>query len=248
MVTILRLTHSSDFDEAIPEAQRATSVAQRTFSEISGVEATTVAKTAWPARELPAILDRWVDRYQPDIVFLIVNPYWFTYESVPIKLQRKLKFGGERLANVGLGAAPRFENYRAFRLLQRAAQKTIGGETHFTPQEVVERVQECARRVLARESPVLVVSGPSRRIGTYESGARRRATPKLAWMDRELGRFCRELGLVYHLQEADLDAADYVSNRFHSTAHRHAVRGEAEGHAMASAWQLAHDVREPARG
>ena len=112
MVTILRLTHSADFDEAIPEEHRGTAVSQRRFSEVTGLEATTIAKNAWPGPELPAVLGGWLERYQPDIVFLGVNPIWFTYESVPVKLERKVKFGGHQMASVGLGSASRFAAFR----------------------------------------------------------------------------------------------------------------------------------------
>jgi hypothetical protein len=247
MVTILRLTHSADFDDGVPEEYRGTAVAQRTFEEITGLEATTVAKNAWPAPELPGILDRWLERTQPDIVFIAVRGYAFTYESVPVKLERKLKFGGRQLARAGLGAAPRFEQYRAFQLLQRAAQKTIGGEAFFTPAEVLERMIECARRVLAKESTVLTICGPTSWFTMYESGARRRAEPKVAWVDRELRVFCEKLGVHYLSLDAvpgvNADASEYLPNRLHGTAKVHAARGEAEGRAMATAWQLAHSDR-----
>lgn len=244
MITILRLTHSADFDEAVSAAQRGTAIAERAFTEATGLEATTIAKNAWPGPELPDILGGWVDRYQPDIVFLGVNTYWFCYESVPVKLERKVKFGGRQMASIGLAAAPRFAEYRAFQLLQRAAQKTIGGEAYFTPEDVVQRMAECVRRVLSKESTVLTVCGPASWFAMYETRARRRAETKLARVDRELCRFCEKLGVHYlsldAVPGADATTDEYLPNRLHGTANVHTARGEAEGRAMAAAWQLAH--------
>ena len=244
MVTILRLTHSADFDDAVPEDQRGTAVAQRTFSELTGLQATTIAKDAWPSPDLPGIVGRWLERHQPDIVFLGVRQFPFTYESVPLKVERKLRFGGREIARAGLVAAPRFDRYRAFQLLRRGAQRAIGGETHFTPDEVIQVMKDVVRCVLAKESTVLTVCGPASWFAMYEEGARRRAQPKLAYVDGELTRFCDKLGVHYLPLDAVPGATaapdEYLPNRIHGTGKVQGTRSEAEGRAMATAWQLAH--------
>lgn len=156
---ILRLANSNDFTRDIPDDRRAYRVVERALAEASGEPVETVRKVIWPADDLPDIIERWIHQHQPDIVFLMVNPYWFNYESVPLKLQRTLGPIGRLFGDVGLRAAdtPWLAHNAIFRKVRYFAQATIGGECPFTTAYVLENMEAVIRRILRHEDVHLVV-------------------------------------------------------------------------------------------
>ena len=243
LVKILRLSNSDDFVASVPEQERSPAVAERVFSEATGVPATTITKNIWATPALPEVVAGWLERYEPDLVFFKLNGFWVTYESVPVKLIRRLKFIGKPLGRASLAATPMMADYRGFQFIQRAALKTIGGESHFTPEEVVLRVSECIRRVLAKESVVLSVCGPLWQLAVYTSGARTRAAAGFAQVDGEIRQLCDRLGVGYlplvEVPGAVAQLEDYLPDRIHLKPHMYRIIGEAEGRAMADAWLAA---------
>jgi hypothetical protein len=69
-VHLLRLTNSSDTYEGVPEAQRAHRIADQLFTELTGEPVETILKLFWPDPGLPEIVERWIGRYEPDVVFM----------------------------------------------------------------------------------------------------------------------------------------------------------------------------------
>jgi hypothetical protein len=54
-----------------------------------------VVKTIWPTETLPATVEKWVEREQPDLVWLGVVDYWYEYTPVPKRMERLFgRFGG----------------------------------------------------------------------------------------------------------------------------------------------------------
>ena len=159
LVRILRLTNSNDFTKGIPDERRAYRVVERALAEESGEHVETVRKVIWPSDDLPDIIERWINENQPDIVFLTVNPYWFNYESVPLKLQRRLGPIGRLFGDAGLRAAdtPWLAHNAVFRKVRYFAQATIGGECPFTTAYVLESMEAVTRRILRHEDVHLVV-------------------------------------------------------------------------------------------
>lgn len=134
-----------------------------------------VTKRIWPSDRFPELVSRWIDEERPEIVTIPVLGYWFNFESVPLKLQRRFGRFGESVANAGKRSAevPWLAHNAAFRGARRVAQRTVGGATYFTCEEVIECIGSCAREVARREGIGLIVQGPFG--GQYLSGTSRRA-------------------------------------------------------------------------
>ena len=171
---ILLLGDSNDLGDWVPpERRKHNIVAQRLAAEL-GEPVEFVVKGLWPN---PGIADRvaaWIDEAQPDVVYLNTASYWFLYRSVPLRVKRIFRrLGGERAGDVGfkLANSPRWGHNAVFRGARRLLQSTIGGDTHFTCEQSIQRMAECLRVATREESTVVVVKGPH---GKARYGARRR--------------------------------------------------------------------------
>jgi hypothetical protein len=60
-----------------------------------------VIKPIWPEEVLPGIVERWMEREKPDIVWLDIAAYWISYESSPKRVSRWFGRAGERAAALG---------------------------------------------------------------------------------------------------------------------------------------------------
>lgn len=158
---LLFLGNSDDLNPEIPEDERSPSITGRLLQSLIGEPVEVIARTIWPTPDLPDLLDRWLDRYDPDVILFKVTWFWYGYESVPVRLERVLGRAGKPIAGLGLRAAsmPRIGHTCAFKFARRAAHRVIGGDATFTPEQVIETVEACLRRVMAREGIVLQVKG-----------------------------------------------------------------------------------------
>ena len=85
---VLRLGNSEDRSPGIADSDRAWYIAGIVLAEACGESVETVVRPISPTRELPDLLDKWLDEYQPDLVLLKVTWYWYSYESVPRRIER----------------------------------------------------------------------------------------------------------------------------------------------------------------
>ena len=159
---ILRLTNSYDTDPAIATDANKATLCDQILTQATGEPVETIARVVWPAPELPELIGKWLERYQPDLVYLVVSSYWFTYVSAPARVQRNFGPLGKPLSSAGLKLAgtPWLAHNAAFRLARRATLGAIGGTTWFTPEEVNESMETCIRLILAHEGTALAVRGP----------------------------------------------------------------------------------------
>lgn len=186
---ILRLGNSQDFVGVDPAFSRESLLCSGLEAEL-GEPVEMVTKRAWPTERLPLLLRGWLEEEEPDVVFLQVPSYWFMYESVPLKLQRRLgRLGvavgkrGQALADVSWLA-----HNRVFRTGRKLLTRVIGGEANFTAEEVIERMTAVVREVVRHEGVVLHVQGPpsdahyghSRRAMARLEQSRQQVTQKLA--------------------------------------------------------------------
>lgn len=121
-----------------------------------------VVKALWPNERAVGRLSDWLEEYQPDLVHLAMNPFWYSYESVPLRMQRILgKKAGTAVANTGFGIARnrRIAHNAVFRTIRRWGQRTIGGDTYFTTAQVVECISECIRLCVRNEGTIVIVKG-----------------------------------------------------------------------------------------
>lgn len=244
---ILRLGSSSDRPGRLPEGALSYQLAEQRLAQELGEPVETVVRTIWPNAALPPLVEDWVEAVRSDLVFLKVPAYSFTYESVPLKVERRLgRRVGRPVARAGLKAAdtPWIAHTRLFHLLRRLAQRTIGGATHFEPEEVAERIESCIRIIVRNESITLVVRGP-RGQTNYHAGraARDRAEARRLYVHKRLETLCRDL----HVDYVGVDTPLYrerkrsvLGDRLHPDTKQHAVDATYEADVLLAAWQRHH--------
>jgi hypothetical protein len=204
----------------------------------------TISRVIWPDPGLPDLVDRWVERYQPELVLLVVTSYWFTHVSLPLAIERRFGRVGKPIARAGdrLVHKPLLARNRAFNAARQVARGTIGGETNFTPEQVIESMETCVRRVLAHENVALAVRGPRIAFATEGSTkAKRIAEERRGMVDRHMAEFCRQLHVEYIAYDTGVspDAAqsEFQADMVHVTEAVHAEQGRIEGEAMLRAWR-----------
>jgi hypothetical protein len=241
---VLRLTNSDDTNPSIPAQDRSPAITGHRFSELTGEPCETIARVIWPRSSLPGLIDRWVQEYRPDLVFLVVTSFWFTYESLPLKVERSLGPLGRPVARAGIkaGGYRPLATSRAFHAGRRFALRTIGGATHFSPPQVVSCMEACIRTVLAHEDVVLVVRGPQTAFSS-DAGPRVAARAKQRWwqVERDLQQLCHQLHVEYISfgtpAIADGSSSGYQRDFVHLDSAGHRRRAEIEAAAMATAWR-----------
>lgn len=160
MVKILRLTTSNDTVHQGPESR--VGWLQRLGEERLGEPLEIVSRAVWPDARLPAAAEKWIEREQPDIVWLVLQSFWFEYLSVPKRLERKFGRVGKVASEAGFKAAdkPLVANNFAFRQGRKLLQRTIGGDPHFAIDPLFETIEGLARVSLRNEGRQFVVWGP----------------------------------------------------------------------------------------
>jgi len=244
---ILRLTDSNDSRSSLPEPLRASAIAEATAAELTGEQIETIVRPIWPSPELPGILSGWMARFEPDVVFLRTPTYWVSFESVPLRIRRRLGRFGEWPADVGLkvGGHPRFAESRLGHGVAALALRTIGGDTHFTPGEACERVESLLKVVLGHESAVTVVRGPSYSMASPgDSRASVRAFRRNHEFNTLLAGLCTRLHVEFASAATPTDDLSLrAADGLHTNEHGQRVTGELEGRAIAAAWQGASSRR-----
>jgi hypothetical protein len=185
-VKILRLTTSNDSVHSGPGSRL--DWITRLGEERLGEPVEIVTKAVWPDSRLAPAVEKWIEKEQPDLVWMLLQSFWYEYMSVPKKLERKLGRAGKKASEIGFKAAekPRISNNIAFRTGRRLLQKTVGGDPHFTPAELYETVQAVARVSLRSEGRQFVVWGPFSY--TNYATTRRQERAHARWRTELIGR------------------------------------------------------------
>lgn len=242
-IRLLRLTNSDDFVAEVPEPQRAAAITERLLVAETGEQVETTTRNIWPAPALPGLVEGWMQRYEPDLVLIRVASYWFTYESVPLKLERTLGAWSRPLMQLGNRAAANrvIGHNRAFKLLQKAALNTIGGATLLTADETVELAETLLRRILTREGCGVVVRGPRTPFGGFRSqAALRKSEARRQYVNRRLAELCARYHVTstnFEETEPVLDPAQRLGDGVHVNALGQRIVGELEGEALVREWR-----------
>jgi hypothetical protein len=250
---ILRLATSDDTLPTVQESERGYRIVEQAIAAETGQTVETTCREAWPDANLPAVIDRWIDSLQPDIVFFRVSSYWFTYQSVPLKLQRsRLGWPARMAANAGFASAARPwpGNTAAFNTGRNALRRVVGSAVHFTPEQVIEAVTACIRRVLQHENVVLVVRGPLiAETAGCSRAIRDRAEEDRRRVDRAIARLCAEVHVHYTgCREAPplpSVARFRGPDRLHLNAAGHRRVGIEEAQAHLTAWHRSRGADLP---
>jgi hypothetical protein len=247
---LLRLTSSDDFLASIPEEERIHAIASRLFTEATGEPLSVTLKRFWPTPGFDSALERWLAEYDPEMVFFIVPSYPVCYESVPLRIERRLGRTGAFL-NAGSQAAARsrFGQTTMFHAVRRLATRTIGGEPLVPVAEMMAYVERGARTILAHEGTVLAIRGPRTPFGIDSPAAHVRSEDRRQHLNRELAAFCSQLHIPVQIFEVPPFEAESVQHmlpdRVHLNARERQRCGEDEAAGMVAAWNGAHsrDIR-----
>lgn len=244
LMRLLRLTNSNDTNANVSRDVNKAAVGERFLSAAVGEPVETTIRTIWPSPDLPGLIDKWIRRYEPDMVFFLVSSYWFTYASIPTKIERKWGPIGQPIARAGIKIAGHrtIANNAAFRKLRAAAVSTIGGDPFFTPEEVVRCVEDCLGTIVAFEDVAVVVRGPRIPFAPEGSAAARRiAEERRKFVHRSVEKLCAQLHVEYTGWDSALapqdDSSGLQGDFVHMNASLHAHQGEFEGQAMVRAWR-----------
>ena len=162
-VRVLFLGSSNDTGNWVGHAQKKHVLAGERLGEDLGEPVEFVVRGIWPTADLPEKVGEWIRDAEPDVIYLNTGSYWFLYRSVPLRVKRLLgRLGGQAAGDAGfrIAKSERWAHNAIFRTARRALQNTIGGDTHFTTQQVIDRMSECVRVAARSEGAVVVVKGP----------------------------------------------------------------------------------------
>ena len=240
-VKILRLSNSDDFSPDTPPEGRSPAVAARAFQDVTGMPAETSVRIIWPDAALPSVLDRWLDEQQPDAVLIVVSSFWFTYDTVELRLHQRFKWVGRPLSAAvrPVAASPWLARQPVARAARRAAFRTVGAAPYFTANEVIEVTEACIRRVLLHEKVALAVRGPLSRFPQPTARKQRECDARLLNVDNALAETCARRGVPYIPAAPELvrpPEEDHQPDGIHVRPEVHARRGEVEGRALAASW------------
>jgi hypothetical protein len=250
-VRMLRLSTSDDQRGRVRQGTAAFEVVERSLELEIGQPIESIVRPVWPDSRLPSLIDRWLEQDAPDFVFLRINGFWFNYESVPLRLERRLGPVGRPVARLGRrsGEIGWVSRSRAVRALRRSLLRVVGGDTYFTPEQVVERMEQCIRQILRKEDVQLVVRGTDGRI--YSELPRRSA---MAYARRHrqvndaLRHLCEDMHVPYLGGEEMLDERQVRqrlgADRFHRGEEGHRLAGEEEAEAFLRLWRTSVATRQ----
>ncbi len=249
---VLRLSNSMDFFGDIPAEGRSMAISGRALEAEVGEPVEVISKMVWPNDRLPALIDGWIDEFEPSLVFLWINPFWFTYESGARFFERRLGRFARRFIGLEKQVArrPAINQNPAYKGLRRLAVTTIGGNVFVEPQDLLPMVETWVRRVLRREEITLVVRGAlmPMHMGATRPG-RSRSIRRYLEMEAAGAALCQRLHVDYipspppgeWIEQPDL----FLGDRFHCNAEGHAKMGEIEAEGMVAAWRRSHSPAQP---
>lgn len=237
---ILRLTNSNDFNDDIPEHLRGDAITRNAVAEAIGEPVETVSRAFWPSPRLPGLLEGWLNEYQPDAVLIRAAAYWVSFESVPLRIERRLGAFGSWPAGLGraIGSEPTVASNWLARRARRLAVRAIGGDTYFTPAAAAEHVGDLLRVIRAKESLVTVVRGPGHAHNTAGTkGGLRRAQQRNREFEALLEDLCGKMHATF-VSAAPAAAAAHALGKddVHSTAEGQRAFADLEAKAIAAAW------------
>ncbi len=240
---VLRLTTSNDTVISGPGSR--VERIQRLASERLGEPVEVVSKAVWPDARLAAAVERWIEKEQPDVVWMLVQNFWFEYLSVPKKLERHFGRAGKLASDAGFRAAevPWLARTAGFRALRRLLQRTIGGDAHFTVDELYETVEAVARISLRAEGRQFVVWGPF----SYTNYAVTRRQTETAMRKRaaliaRIRRLAGELHFFFEAPERPLWETQRMrlhSDQFHFAREEQEQMAEREAGVLERLWREA---------
>jgi hypothetical protein len=235
---VLTLGNSSEAGEWVSLEQRRYIVAARLLAEELREPVEPIFRRAWPTPDFATRVARFMHEATPDIVLLRVPSATVCLESVPLRVSRRLGKAGTRLAAAGLKSStiPWIAFNPVYRSARWMAKQVIGGDTYFTPAQVVESIDGALRTIASHEGVGIVVEGPA---GIVHFGVTRRERERSERRRIELHRALAALCAKYHAEYIAYEspvAARGIRNRggdaMHGNAAEHAERAQTDVEAI----------------
>lgn len=186
--------------KGLPEAQLPQNRPEPEREAALGGPLERVIKVAWPNERLPDLVDQWLAESQPDVVFFMINEFWFNYRSVPALISRKFGPLGGAVSAVGdwAGRNRYISSSAIFQRSRRFTEERVGGDAHFEPDEVSAVSIDVLRRITRAEGPVPLVLGPIGILdGMIAPAFRAEGVRRREQVDAALQRFCDESHIEY---------------------------------------------------
>ena len=248
MVRILRLGSSDDINPDVPEAERAITICERDFALAIGEPVETIFRRFVPTQNVPDLVDSFMQRYEPDCVFMVLGSYWCCYETAAYRAQqawpRPLKPLAKRVEGWGYKTASK--NSLLLRAGRAASRRAVGVATRFEPPQVLEVVEACIRRILRYEDVTLVVRAPFTRFRVPES-SRQRMEERRLMIDLPMQDLCRRLHVEYIPRDPTRPWSDdpvLLADGIHINGQAQIAQGILEAQFVVRAWSRTH--AEPA--
>jgi hypothetical protein len=219
-------------------------VAARIIERELGVKVESEVRGMWPRASLPEAVEKWMNAFEPDVVFFRLSSFWVAYESVPVKLERRLGRFGKRVSRAGIkvGEHPWVVRQRGYKWMRTWLLRIIGGETHFTPQQVANVLDEVFAKVVADESIVPVVRGTSLILNS--PGTKRglaRSQRRVAELNALVEAACKRHRIPFIPEAPSTNVSETrLEDDLHDSAAAHRKLGEEEAAAILDAWRVAH--------
>lgn len=232
---MLFLGNSNDAGDWFEGGKKRHEIIAERLEEEFGEPVEVTVKSLWPNENLPGRVAEWIEKSQPDLIYITMSGYWFLYRSVPLRVQRIMGTMGDRVGDAGFRAAEskRWSHNAVFRGTRKALQETIGGDTHFTPQQVIDCMSEVVRTAVRHEGAVVVVKGPhGKKQYSHTPRAAARDERKRRKVHLAMKSLCAQLHVPYEGAETPVFRdPSYVKgltvgDGLHSTAERHALEAE----------------------
>jgi hypothetical protein len=250
---ILRIATSADWWPGVPEEQRAPTLLARRLEEESGERVEQVLHSISPKASSIEKLEGWLTDFDPDLVMLRANPFWYCFESPALLLERKGGHVGRWASGLVLraGRNPAVASSRPFRILRKMGVKAAAPAYYYTPEQVIEWMDEWIRLILRHELVVPVVFGTS--ISSYyEPDPRReaRVEARRISFNVQLRALCERLRVAcsapVNLSEGVPRGKQYLaSDGMHPNAEAQRLIAEAEYPFYRQAWRQLRNL-EPA--
>jgi hypothetical protein len=245
MVRILRLGSSDDMNPEVPEAERAVTVCERDFAAAIGEPVETVLRRFDPSPAVPDVIERWMERYQPDCVLLVLSSYWCSYETAAYRMKRAWPRPLQPVANrvERWGGKTASQHNVALRAGRALTRRTVGVSTRYEPAEVLEAVEACIRRILRYEDVALAVRAPFTRFRVPDRSRQRLEDRRLA-VDLPMQALCARLHIEYIPRDPNRPWSDddvLLSDGVHVNGTAQTAQGVLEGRALLNAWSRIHE-------
>lgn len=244
-VKLLLLGNSNDTGDWFEDGPKRHEILRDRLTAEFGEPVEVVARGLWPNEKMVPLIKRWLDETEFDAVYMNVTSFPFAYESLPLRFKRILGPLGPAIGDAGLRFADskRWSHNAVFRTVRRWGQATVGGDTHFTCDEVVDRFSEVIRVIIRREGTFVIVKGPRGRQKTgITRREHRRKEAKRLYVHQALQSLCEQLHVHYIGRETPLwrerqsPRGTKIGDGLHSNASGHADLADALFANVRDAW------------